>query len=255
MSLAKSDVVDIPCIFPFFDADPDDPENYFFKKTDDYLAPIIKNNSEIIYRLGTSIEYYTQYYIHPPSDYNKWAKICINIIRHYNEGWANGFEYNIKYWEIWNEPENKLMWLGTPLQYFELYETAAKAIKAHDPNLRVGGPATTGVRSTLVKPFLSFCRDKSVPLDFFSWHNYSHNPRFMVKDAGDVRAILDEYGFMNTESHLNEWHYLPSSWEAFGYELKDRESGQQLKEHLKDLLALKVQYLRPRLLCFFRTAR
>ncbi|MBI4578450.1 MAG: hypothetical protein HY718_02035 [Planctomycetes bacterium] len=37
-------------------------------------------------------------------DFAKWAKICVNIIRHYNEGWADGFHYNIRYWEIWNEP-------------------------------------------------------------------------------------------------------------------------------------------------------
>ncbi len=216
------DVVDIPVIFPFFDSDPDDPKNYNFTKTDDYLAPIIKNKSQIIYRLGTSIEHHTQYYIHPPKDYQKWARICVNIIRHYNEGWANGFHYNIKYWEIWNEPDLALMWLGTHQQYFELYEVAAKAIKAHNSQLKVGGPAATGVKSALVKPFLAFCRDRTIPLDFFSWHAYYNNPLLLISDAKDIRVILNEYGFKDTESHLNEWHFL-SSWEELGNKLKDRE--------------------------------
>jgi hypothetical protein len=204
------DVVDVPCIFPIFDADPDDPKNYCFAKTDDYLAAILKNKSQIIYRLGTSIEIKTKYFIHPPKDFPKWAKICVNIIRHYNEGWANGFRHNIRYWEIWNEPEINLMWLGTREQYFQLYETAARAIKAHDANLKVGGPAATNVGSAIVKPFLALCRDRNVPLDFFSFHGYYNVPGFLSRDAVKARALLDEYGFKTTESHLNEWHFLRS---------------------------------------------
>jgi hypothetical protein len=40
----------------------------------------------------------------PPRDHDHWADICINIIRHYNEGWANGFHLNLDYWHIWEEP-------------------------------------------------------------------------------------------------------------------------------------------------------
>ena len=35
----------------------------------------------------------------------KWANVCKHIVMHYNAGWANGFYYNIKNWEVWNEPE------------------------------------------------------------------------------------------------------------------------------------------------------
>ena len=210
--------VDIPTIFPVFDADADDPKYYNFSKTDDYLAPIIKNKSEIIYRLGTSIEHHTQYFIHPPKDYQKWAKICTNIIRHYNDGWANGFHYNIKYWEIWNEPEGKLMWLGTQQQYLELYKTAAKAIKSYNSSLKVGGPAAISIKSELIKPFLTYCRDQSLPLDFLSWHIYTINPLDIVRDVKLARSILDEYGFKTTENHLNEWHFIPDG-NALGWGL------------------------------------
>ena len=86
-----SDAVDVSTIFPIFAADPDDPQNYTFAKTDDYLAAIVKNRSQIVYRLGESIEPWTRYHNHPPKDFAKWARICVNIIRHYNEGWAGGF--------------------------------------------------------------------------------------------------------------------------------------------------------------------
>jgi hypothetical protein len=206
-----SDAVDVSTIFPIFDADPDDPKNYTFAKTDDYLAAIVKNRSQIVYRLGESIEPWTRYHNHPPKDFAKWARICVNIIRHYNDGWAKGFRHDIKYWEIWNEPEGGSMWTGTRQQYFELYETAAKAIKAHDPSLRVGGPAATNAKSELVRPFVAFCRDRKLPLDFLSWHAYYGVPQSLANDAATVRKVLDEYGFKQTESHLNEWRYL-TTW-------------------------------------------
>ncbi len=47
------------------------------------------------------------------------------------------------YFEVWNEP-NIDFWSGKPAsrRYFELYESAARAVKAVDKRLRVGGPAT-----------------------------------------------------------------------------------------------------------------
>ena len=63
----------------------------------------------------------------------KWAEICEHIIRHYNEGWADGFYYNIEYWEIWNEPDNSQMWTGTPEEFYELYRVAANHLKSCFP--------------------------------------------------------------------------------------------------------------------------
>lgn len=37
---------------------------------------------------GESIEPWTCYHNHPPKDYAKWARAYVNIVRHYNEGWA-----------------------------------------------------------------------------------------------------------------------------------------------------------------------
>ena len=208
------DVVDIPCIFPFFRADADDPANYLFAKTDDYIKTIVRIGEQIVWRLGVSIEHDGYYQTHPPPDFAKWTKICLNVIRHYNEGWAAGFHHNIRYWEIWNEPSNgRDMWSGTRDQYFQLYETAAKAIKAHDPGLKVGGPAIGKHTDPWVPAMLSFCRERNIPLDFFSWHIYSDAPAGVTEAAGSVRAVLDDYGFKDTESHLNEWHYLKYNWE------------------------------------------
>lgn len=101
--------IDIPNIFRDFDADELDPNSYDFSFTDSLLEAMNSYRLKPIYRLGVTIENpmpIKALWIHPPKDYAKWARICEHIIRHYNKGWADGFFYDIKYWEIWGEPEN-----------------------------------------------------------------------------------------------------------------------------------------------------
>jgi len=199
------DVVDIPAIFPLFHADADEPKNYLFGPTDRYLAPIAARGAEIVYRLGVSIEHKPAFHTRPPADFEKWAKICVNLIRHYNDGWADGRQYGIRYFEIWNEPDiGPPMWTGTPQQYFDLYRVAVNAIKAYNPDLKVGGQVSF-VKGGYTRPFLAYCRDHKLPLDFISWHRYSDSPTNLTKDAVEMRALLDEYGFKKAESLCTEW--------------------------------------------------
>jgi xylan 1,4-beta-xylosidase len=219
------DVVDIHAVFPDFGADPEKPESYHFGPTDEYLEAIQATGAQMVYRLGESIEHTKlKRFVHPPRDPDKWAAICLGIIRHYNEGWANGFRHRIRYWEIWNEPENRpAMWTGTDEEYFRLYRVAARSIKLRYPELKVGGPsvgASGGIvdgefqPSAFVLAFLDRCRREKLPLDFFSWHCYTDDPAELVLRAKGIRRLLDAGGFTTTESHLNEWNFLPDrSWE------------------------------------------
>ena len=51
-------VVDTHFIFPLLHLDPKDPKNYFFKATDNLLAPVQEAcKMKVFYRLGTSIEH------------------------------------------------------------------------------------------------------------------------------------------------------------------------------------------------------
>lgn len=215
-------VVDIHAVFPNPNADPSQASSYDFRLTDDYLAAIQALGAQMVYRLGESIEHTSvRRYVHPPADPEKWAAICLGILRHYNAGWANGFRYGIKYWEIWNEPENRpAMWSGSDEDYFRLYEVAAKAIHREFPDVRVGGPsvgasgALKGGRlhpTAFVTNFLSHCRRTQSPLHFFSWHCYTDRPEELTGRAWEVRRLLDGAGFDATESHLNEWNFLPGN--------------------------------------------
>ena len=146
-------LVDISAVFPDFCKDPDKPSSYDFRETDLYIKTLIDSGSEPFYRLGQTIENQTgaKYNIYPPKDYKKWAKICEHIIRHYNEGWADGFHYNIRYWEIWNEADldqssgrwktEPRTWGGPIEEFHKMYAVAAKHMKECFPDLKIGGPS------------------------------------------------------------------------------------------------------------------
>jgi xylan 1,4-beta-xylosidase len=216
--------VDVPKIFPRFEADPDDPANYLFKNTDELIEAIYRTGAEPIYRLGVSIEHMPdKLFAVPPKDFEKWADICIHIIRHYNEGWAGGAHYGIRYWEIWNEPDGRdCMWYGgTAGDYYRLYVTASKRIKAACPDILVGGYAATSVHNEeYVRGFLQACREAGAPLDFFSWHQYSQGSNVEVFPAAarQAQAYLREYGYPDALSICDEWNYMAGQdhWELRG---------------------------------------
>ena len=214
--------VDVHRIFRNFDADETIPASYDFEETDKYLKTITDSGTEVFYRLGTNIEHDKKCGTIPPKDFNKWARICEHIIAHYVEGWASGFNYDIRYWEIWNEPDcggpdgPNPCWQGTYPQFGEFFCIAAKHLKSRFPSLKIGGPAfawilakyePTGVNPP-VEQILSIMRDKGVKLDFMAYHCYHDTVEFFVEAADTAAAIFDKYGYGDCEIFLDEWNYV-----------------------------------------------
>ena len=235
--------VDIPNLFRNFDADETDPASYDFAFTDYLLKGMAEYHVAPIFRLGVTIEnqaHIKAYHIYPPKDYKKWARICEHVIRHYNEGWAEGFHYDIKYWEIWNEPDNgpagaNQMWIGTNEQFYELYHVAASHLKAcFGDAIKVGGygacaprgifmePEKYGVDLSVIKApqapnatgfhrleflfgFFEYIRAHQSPIDFFSWHSYD-NAEKTVEMAKFFQRTLDKYGYSDLETLMDEWN-------------------------------------------------
>ena len=209
--------IDINQVFPDWGANVNSPKSYDFTNSDVVLLDMQKAGTKPFYRLGQSIEHQTKKYgIYPPGDYKKWAKICEHIIRHYNEGWADGYKMGIEYWEIWNEPDldqpedrwktDPRTWGGTMEQFNELYVVTAKHLKKCFPDLKIGGPAFANPRK-YGPDFLDYVKEKEAPLDFFSHHMYHRKPARIVEDVRIIRKMLDDKGFTGTESILNEWNY------------------------------------------------
>ncbi len=210
--------VDVSCVFPDFSADEKDPKSYDFTLTDKLIKEIYASGTKAFYRLGQSIEHWPKKYdVNPPANFKKWARICEHIIRHYNEGWADGFHYNIEYWEIWNEPdygtrypgyvkEKSACWTGTEEEFFRFYEIAANHLNKCFPDLKIGGPALAS-NMEWADRFIAYMSKKQVALDFFSYHCYFGKMEKAVNRTNIVKGLLDKYGYTNTEMIFNEWNY------------------------------------------------
>ncbi len=215
-------IVDVHRIFKNFDADENDPKSYVFGPTDNYLKNTIDAGTKIYYRLGASIEHGYKYGAYPPKNYLKWAKICEHIIRHYTEGWADGFNYDIEYWEIWNEPdlftgEKSPCWQGTGEEFVDFYCIAAKHLKQCFPDKKIGGPAFATIwqleGEEYKKLFFEKIAKENIPLDFLSYHWYGKELNKLVETIEYARNQLDSFGLYDTETILNEWNYI-KGWHA-----------------------------------------
>jgi xylan 1,4-beta-xylosidase len=194
-------------IFPDMSANADDPKSYHFAPTDRMIASIRGVGAQTLFRIGRSIGSDPT----PPADLDKYADIARHVVMHYNQGWDQGFHYGLRYWEVWNEPDFKVFWTGTPQQYYELYEKVARAVKAADPHALVGGPVISKPLDATPyrEAFLDFVRSKNLPLDFFVWHFYtmdSNDPKTLVDIGRTIRSILDSHGFKQTLNVLDEWN-------------------------------------------------
>jgi hypothetical protein len=211
-------------IFPNSSGDPEKAESYNFAPTDKVLAAIHASGADIYYRVGRS----WGANINPPADFDKYASVVKHIAMHYNQGWANGFHYDIRYWEFWNEPDG-LFWTGTPEQFYKLYGKTALALKSVDPTLKVGGVGKAfayddgGYR----EGFIDYCAVHKLPLDFYSWHSYtdsSADPYDAIRLATQIREILDRHGFPKAESILSEWNLTPDFTDASKARLQGLEN-------------------------------
>lgn len=197
---------DISSIFPDWNASVYDAESYNFSSSDVVIKSIVENGFNVFYRLGESASDNKSRAM-PPKNFTKWAEICKHIVMHYNNGWNNGYYFNIKYWEIWNEPDLKGFWNGTAEQYYKLYETTAKMLKEYNSSLKIGGPCIASVKNeNFTKGFLDYVVSHNIPIDFFSWHMYDSNPYNYYKASLYVRELLDSYGLYDCENINTEWN-------------------------------------------------
>ena len=202
-------------IFRDWNNDPNDEHSYHFEPSDKIIQAIVGCGASVYYRIGRSWGADPA----PPPDFDKYANVVKHVAMHYNAGWANGFKDQIRYWEFWNEPDldknwnpehTRAFWSGSPEQFYALYEKVARALKAHDPNLKIGAPGTAvgSAPGPYREGLMDYCAAHQVPLDFFSWHHYaggSADPYDLVRIAKAVRALLDQRGLRQTEVHVTEW--------------------------------------------------
>ena len=155
---------------------------------------------------------------HPQAE--GWARLIDAYVRHLRQRYGAA-EVRSWYFEVWNEPNLAGFWeKGDKAAYLGLYESSARTIKAIDPALRVGGPATAG--AAWVPDLLDYAAARKVPIDFVSTHTYgvdggfldergeddnrlSTNPDAIVGDVRRVRAQIEASKFPGLPLFFTEW--------------------------------------------------
>lgn len=194
------------------------------KLYDDLLARRIKPFVELGFTpnaLATSknkIFYWEGNTSHP--EHGAWRDLITAFITHIEQRYGQA-EVRSWFFEVWNEPNLDGFWEKADQKaYFELYDVTAKAIKAIDPALPVGGPSTAG--AAWVPEFLAHVARSGAPVDFVTTHSYGVDGGFLDEkgegdtklspspDAiiGDVRRVREQIGaspFPKLPLYFTEW--------------------------------------------------
>jgi xylan 1,4-beta-xylosidase len=152
--------------------------------------------------------------VSPPKSLEAWDALITHFAQHLVERYGIE-EVSQWYFEVWNEP-NIDFWGGIPRKgsYFELYAHTARALKAVNPRLRVGGPATAA--ASWVGDFLKYVAAQKAPIDFVSSHGYAddtvenlfHTNENIPMDDRVCRAINKVHAEIKASSFPN----LPLFW-------------------------------------------
>jgi xylan 1,4-beta-xylosidase len=122
-----------------------------------------------------SIFYWKGNTSHPKPE--EWRRLVDAFVRHLERRYGAA---EVRRWlfEVWNEPNLAGFWEGADRPaYFQLYDLTARIVKAVDPALRVGGPATAG--AAWIPEFLAHVKQSGAPVDFVSTHSYGVDGGFL----------------------------------------------------------------------------
>ena len=201
-SAVSAYAVDVSRIFKNFDADPSDAENYDFATTDKYVEAAVLCGSRIIYRIGESRDLLGGVSTVRRAEPDVLARVCVNIIRHYNDRWANGYSFGIDLFELWNVDLE-----GDGEEDFETYRGLANAVKLYDENIKVGGLSFAGFGDR-ARDFLRFCKRARVPLDFITVDCFEGDPHKAFAEAESFLLQMRRLGFVDTELIIGKWSYI-----------------------------------------------
>jgi PKD repeat protein len=173
---------------------------YNWSPLDSWVSKAQQQNVQLLYTFGrtpgwassspnTSCNYAAGACV-APSSYAYWDSYVTAI--------ATRYKGKIKYYEMWNEPNDAGYWKGTTDQMVEMTRRAANIIHSIDPNAEVVSPGATWSSTTAwawLDGFLS--AGGGTYLDDIGFHGYSGNKRaetiFTIVD--NIQKVQAAHGY------------------------------------------------------------
>jgi len=138
---------------------------------------------------------------------NYWARFVYNMVLHYRD--------QVRYWQIWNEPNLDQFWNGSPSDYYRLLKVAYQAAKAADPKAQILFGGLSGQAPSYLEQVLRAAeadpeaRAAGYFFDIFAWHTYSRAVQH-YDGTLSYRETLARHGLSKpiwiTESHIPAWN-------------------------------------------------
>jgi hypothetical protein len=116
-------------------------------------------------------------------------------------------------YDIWNEPDGTGFWQRgvNSAQYFQMWDTAVRDIRAIDPSAVIVGPSYSGYNHTWLNQFVTQTKADGTLPNVLNWH-FSSDP---VTDSQDAAGIVSSLGLAPIPQSINE--YLFSNEQNAGY--------------------------------------
>jgi glycosyl hydrolase family 39 (putative alpha-L-iduronidase) len=142
----------------------------------------------------------------PPASYDEWAALVKATVTHVNV--ARGLK--VRYWEVWNEPDQAGFWKASFQEYLKLYDVTVEAATSADPSIRIGGPAVARFSPDHLDEFMQHeaMQGSKGRVDFISWHSYGQSPDQVAAHIRELRTILEKYPQFTPELFITEFNVL-----------------------------------------------
>jgi len=161
-----------------------------------------------------------------PLELKNWQNYIRRIIYYFSVE----KKYNIWY-EVWSSPDSEDFFLGTKMDYLNLYEATAKVIKELENknklHIPIGGPGTSSwfqningntifsAEKSLIYELIKFCSQRKLPLDFISWHAFSDDPliekELTIYNKYPAELIRNWLKYFHMDDNIpliiSEWNY------------------------------------------------
>ena len=198
-----------------------DPANYNFTLTDFGVERTMSTNyTTILLKAGHSkwLEEWERPtcengpYYEPPENFTIFAQVTKQILMHYREGWADGYNYTkMNMVEVWNEPWVSHWWNGSALEYFELWGEVDQVLNDYfGDDVLVAANFESGGGAYSENLFI-YADAVGQTIDAINVHQYKYRPSQNLYDVDgqeeSISQLFVKYGYpIDTPFMVTEWN-------------------------------------------------